>query len=133
MTNLREQMAPLLKEFQGANGRGNLLVANTVLIKMVDVLITHIERQTVHMYAMPNTLNAAAAPAVGAGVTYHKTFSLDHTGFVDLSATPPVAGWENMTATTTGDVHKATESMVSLPIESDKEPEKRKPGRPKKR
>lgn len=50
MTNLRDQMAPLLTAFQNANGRGNLLSANITLMKIVDLLMTHIELQTVQLH-----------------------------------------------------------------------------------
>jgi hypothetical protein len=52
MHNLREQMSPLLKEFQTANGRGNLIMANTILLKLFDILLLNYEKQAVQLAMM---------------------------------------------------------------------------------
>jgi hypothetical protein len=97
MTTLREQMAPLVKDFQGQNGRGNLLSANITLMKIVDLLMTHIEKQTVQLHdywhsnqAHPHTVTPNPHQQPG---TFFGTLGQD--GF-DLANTVPVQGWNEL-------------------------------------
>ena len=104
MTTLREQMAPLVKDFQGQNGRGNLLSANITLMKIVDLLMTHIEKQTVQLHdywhsnqAHPHTVtsyhNTVTPNPHQQPVTFFGTLGQDGfavSGDADLANTVPV-------------------------------------------
>jgi hypothetical protein len=129
MTNLRDQMAPLLKDFQAANGRGNLLSANITLIKIVDLLMTHIEHQTVQLH-MQSFNNTASVPAY---IGNHHNLTVG--GDVDLTTTE---GWYDeteavfpiVTEKPKVDTTVVPASIISTSLGSDTVL-KRRPGRPK--
>ena len=101
MTNLRDQMAPLLKDFQNANGRGNLLSANITLMKIVDLLMTHIERQTVQLHMADFPPSILRKENLQDEQALHGEVDLN----VDLSNTPAVV--EEYTAGIADDVEES--------------------------
>src|SRR5271170_8076286 len=94
MNTLRSQITPLLEDFKRADGKGSITTANQALIKMVEVLVSHIERTSFN-WNWTNPLNPAPnAAAAAPNPTQHWTGVV---GYV-----PPVQGWPVAAAPQTG-------------------------------